>query len=118
MKKHKVLFYNLIIQEYFITSNNRISTDCSSEKNFSQIVHYKLVLLDIIKTRYIFTKYFLKITLKFFFFVIIVDDKEKSLKQAVGILRWLSRISFKIGLSQILLSKLLNKRKSNEGIIC
>lgn len=117
-KNHKILFYNLVIQEYFISSNNRISTDCSIEKNYSQIVHYKLVLLEIIKTRYVFTKYFIKILIKFFFFILIVDNREKSLKYEVGILRWLSRISFKIGLGNILLNKLLNKRKSNEGIIC
>ena len=117
-REHKILFYNLIIQEYFVISNNRISIDCSLEKNYSQIIHYKLVLLEIIKTRFIFTKYFIKITLKFFFFITIVDDNEKSLKHAVGLFRWLSKISFKIGLSNILLKKLIKKRQSNEGIVC
>jgi len=112
-KKYKILFYNLILQEYFMASNNRISTDCSLEKNYSQIVHYKLVLLEIIKTRYILTKYFIKITLKFLFFLIIVNDNVKSLKDDVGILRWLSRISFNIGLSDFLLKKLLKKRTLN-----
>ena len=116
-KKYKVLFCNSIIQEYFITSENRISTDSSIEKNHSQIIHYKLVLSEIIKTRFVFTLYFLKILLKFLFFIIIVDDNKKSIKEEVGILRWLSIISFKTGLGDVLLKKLLKKRNKNEGFI-
>jgi glycosyltransferase involved in cell wall biosynthesis len=117
-KKYKVFFYNLIIQEYYINSKNRISTDSSLEKNFSQIIHYKLVIFKIIKTKYVFSKYFIKIVFKFFFFILIVDDKLISLKAEVGILRFLSRISFKIGLSNFLLKKLFIKRNSYEGIVC
>ena len=108
---YKILFNELVIQEYFMSSENRISTDVSLEKNFSQILHYKLVLLRIIKTRYIFTKYFIKIAIKFLFYIVIVDDKIKPLNNQVGIFRWLSIISFKTGLGDLLLSKLYNKKK-------
>jgi glycosyltransferase involved in cell wall biosynthesis len=116
-KKYKIYFYNIIIQEYFMASDNRISSDSSIEKNYSQIIHYKLVLLEILKTRFVFTKYFLKIVLKFFFFILIVDDNRISLKKDISILRFLSRFSHKIGLSDILLNKLLVKRNLNESII-
>jgi len=116
-KKYKIYFYNIIIQEYFMASDNRISSDSSIEKNYSQIIHYKLVLFEILKTRFVFTKYFLKIVLKFFFFILIVDDNRISLKKDISILRFLSRFSHKIGLSDILLNKLLVKRNLNESII-
>ncbi len=116
-KKYKIYFYNIIIQEYFMASDNRISSDSSIEKNYSQIIHYKLVLFEILKTRFVFTKYFLKIVLKFFFFILIVDDNRISLKKDISVLRFLSRFSHKIGLSDILLKKLLVKRNLNESII-
>jgi hypothetical protein len=100
-----------------MASDNRISSDSSIEKNYSQIIHYKLVLFEILKTRFVFTKYFLKIVLKFFFFILIVDDNRISLKKDISILRFLSRFSHKIGLSDILLNKLLVKRNLNESII-
>ena len=117
-KKYKILFYNQVIQEYYITSANRISADSSNEKNFSQIIHYKLILNKILKSKYICTFYFLKILVKYIFFIIIVDNNKTNLKQEVGILRWFSIISYKIGLSDFFLKKLANKRnKNNEGII-
>lgn len=115
---YKILFNDLIIQEYFLSSENRISTDISLNKNFSQVLHYKLVLLKMVKTRYLFTKYFVKIAIKFLFFIIIVDDKKISLKNHVGFLRWLSIVSFKTGLGNFLLKKLYTKRKLHENIIC
>jgi glycosyltransferase involved in cell wall biosynthesis len=115
--KYRVFFYNQIIQEYFVTSENRISTDSSIEKNFSQIIHYKLLLLRIIKTKYLFSKHFLKVAIKFIFFILVVNDKEISLKKDVGLFRWVSRISFKIGLSELLLKKLKKKRSFHEGLI-
>jgi len=115
---HKIYFYDLIIQKYLMSSENRISSDISLEKNYSQIIHYKMLLFKIFKTRYIFTLYFVKIVIKFFFFIVIVDDRKISLKNDIGLLRWLSRISYKIGMSQFLLSKLNKKRKLHEGTIC
>jgi glycosyltransferase involved in cell wall biosynthesis len=115
---HKIYFYDLIIQKYIMSSENRISSDISLEKNYSQIIHYKMLLFKIFKSKYIFTKYFVKIVIKFFFFIVIVDDRKISLKNDVGLLRWLSKISHKIGMSQFLLSKLNKKRKLHEGTIC
>lgn len=115
--KYKVLFYDSIIQEYHIGSKNRISTDYSFEKNFSQIIHYKLVLLKILKTKFIFTKYFFKIVIKFLFFILIVDDNIKSLKKDIGLLRFISRFSFKIKFGHFLLNKLIIKRNLNEDFI-
>jgi len=116
-KRYKIYFYDIIIQEYFMASDNRISSDSSIEKNYSQIIHYKLVLFEILKTRVVFTKYFIKILFKFFFFIFIVDDKKIPLNKEIGILRFLSIFSHKIGLSDILLNKLLIKRNLNESIV-
>lgn len=115
-KIHKVVFFNLIIQEYFMSSTNRISTDSSIEKNYSQIIHYKLLLKKLIKTRYVFSLYFFKILFKWVFFIFVVDDRIISLKSQIGPFRLVSRISFKLGVGGFLLKKLNLKR--NESTIC
>lgn len=112
-KQYKVVFINLVIQEYFMNSSNRISTDSSIEKNYSQIIHYKLVLKKLIKTKYIFSLYFPKILFKLIFFIFVVDDRVISLKSQIGPFRLISRISFRIGIGALLLKKLNLKRNEN-----
>lgn len=112
---YKVVFVNTIIQEYFMNSSDRISSDISVAKNNSQIMHYKLVLIQLLRSRYVFSWYFIKIVFKFFFFILIVDDRVVSLKNQIGFLRIISRFSFCFGLGNFLLKKL--RERKNENII-
>lgn len=109
--KYKVLFCNIIIQEYFTRAGNRISTELSMNKIESQVVHYSIVFKMMIRTRYVFTKYFLKITVKLIGFTFCLDKNGyNSIKERIGSLGLLSKLSRILGLNIICYRFLTSQR--------
>ena len=71
--KYKVYFINQKIQNYSTFSKNRISTEVSMNKVESQLVHYYKVFDLLIKSKFIFSKYTLKIILKIIGFSLMIN---------------------------------------------